>query len=35
MRSLFRSKFLVHVIRALALPHDVPQHGLVIVENCP
>ena len=27
--------FLVHVIRSLALPHDVPQHGLVLVETCP
>ena len=27
--------FLVHVIRDLALPHDVLQHRLVLVDTCP
>ena len=27
--------FLVHVIRDLALPHDVLQHRLAFVETCP
>ena len=27
--------FLVHGIRDLALPHDVLQHRLVLVETCP
>ena len=27
--------FLVHVVRDLALPHDVLQHRLVLEETCP